>query len=139
MAKNRPEFDEPQTLEECQERMDKLVSEVRDIQTELGNKNKRGSDGKRLSSKDYHEWRGRALKACRFKQEEHQFLKRWKSKYHADKLKEAYEGTDCTAVLLRLTEATRTLLREVGMEGHESETVSLDEAQAFLRAQGVQC
>ena len=141
MAKNKPgrEAEEPQTLDDCQDRMDTLVSEIREIQCELGNKNKRGPDGQRLSSKDYHEWRSRATKALRYKQEEHQFLRRWRSKYLKRKLVEANEGKDCTSILFQLCTACRNLLARSGKEGNDDIIETLEDAQGFLRSKGIEC
>jgi hypothetical protein len=98
-------------LEEALLERSKLVTEVLDIQTSLGDKNRRGPDGKRMEGKVYWDWRGKAMQALAIKQKRIVELKTQIRAHHGATTVEVagLESTDDESLLKAAYELLRTL------------------------------
>ena len=71
----------PTDLQDCQDRMNLLRSDMRNIEVQLGDRNRIDLDtGKRLAVVRYWIWRQKAQFALHHKQDEFAFLKAWQKK-----------------------------------------------------------
>lgn len=70
-------FDPPSTLEDGEARRLVLVEKASEIQTQLGDRNRMTINGRRVTSDEYWEWRGRAAVALRYVQAELRYLNLW--------------------------------------------------------------
>lgn len=71
-----PRFEKAKTVDEARQRINKLKEEAVSIQLQLTNKNKIGTDGKRLSTEIFWDWRKKAIYALNCKKSEIMFLKK---------------------------------------------------------------
>jgi hypothetical protein len=67
---------EPRSLEDAIQRRDHVLSEVQDIQDQLGDRN-RLAVGRCMADDEYWEWRGKAKTALKYKLTEYRRLKAW--------------------------------------------------------------
>ncbi len=65
------------TLEEATALKQTLVEDLQRVQLELSNKNAKGFDGRRMYSRDYHEWRQGRLETISILQRKIQHIKNW--------------------------------------------------------------
>lgn len=78
MPPSRYNFNQPNTVEEAEARRSVLIDETQDIETQLGNPDKRDpTTGERMSDQDYKTWKFQASRALAIKRAEQRFLKRW--------------------------------------------------------------
>lgn len=130
-------FKEPADYEECLIRLDELINAIQDIQADLSNKNRTDNEDKRLSEYAFQDWKQKALKALRYKEREHRFLKGWKRSYLDDKNGLA-EADGKLALAKNMYDVARKACSILGWEEVDTETRdAIDEAQVTLRAYGV--
>jgi hypothetical protein len=131
-------FEEPASVEEAEARMAELVLDMREIEVQLGDRNRTGSDGQRLSSDEYHAWRQRASVALVYKQREYQLLKRWvrnrRRRATAEVLDVAPAGAP--GLLLQAWQLLRQLSREGRVAYQEGEWGFIDSIHSYLRRVG---
>ena len=130
-------FKTPDNYDECLNRMDNLINSIQDIQTDLSDRNRTDSENRRLSEHAFHEWRKKALKALRYKEREHLFLKGWKRSYLDQKNDLA--GNDGKLALAKsMYQVAKKACSILGWEEVDTETKEeIDKAQLALRAYGV--
>lgn len=136
MGKQR--FVEPVSVEEAEWRMAELRLEMRQIEVQLGDRNRTGPDGQRLPSHEYHAWRQRASVALAYKQSEYQLLKRWvqtrRRQVVADELQ--VDPDDATSLLLQAWQLLKRLSREGRVEYEDEEWVFVDLVHRHLLHEG---
>ncbi len=74
---DRYRFDEPKTMAEAQERKRILERDVRNIERQLKDREKRDRNGRLLDKKSYLKWRKGARSSEIFKKTEQAYLKDW--------------------------------------------------------------
>jgi hypothetical protein len=70
-------FPEPTSIQEAQARLAAVAVERKELQTQLGNRNRTDPSGRRLSSQEYWTWRQKAAAALAAKEAEQAVLKLW--------------------------------------------------------------
>ena len=136
MDERKPgQFTDPQDFEDCLARMDSLLDAIRDIQAEFGNKNRTDSDGKRLSSHKYHEWKTRAQKALRYKEKEYAYLKRWKINHLRKQQEQLITAEDEVSLISRAAECIRRNMAECQFTEQDKEL--LEKLQAFCKSRNL--
>ena len=83
-------FDRPRTVQEAEERIVRLRGEVMDIECQLGDKNRQGVDGARLSQMAFGEWRQRAKWSARQRAAEIRYLQVWIARREYNRVEAAY-------------------------------------------------
>ena len=71
------DFPEPKSMDEAQTRRGIIVDEMKEIDFQLSDRDKRDGHGNRVGSVDYWRWRKTAGDAKRFKERELMKLNRW--------------------------------------------------------------
>jgi hypothetical protein len=69
---------DPKSFDDAEERIDQLVIDARLIEAQVGDRNKLGTNGERMSDIEYYQWRSRATWALAMKRGEIDFLKGWR-------------------------------------------------------------
>lgn len=137
-----PDFAQPETLDEAEERRRELTFDVQNIQSQLGDKNRTDKNGKPLSSKQYWAWKKKAQHMLNLKLDELRFIKKWIQKHRFDiehpkvEVLNAPVIEDALGHLSSVCGVLESLGEEVDLEAEERER--LDAARAFLRRAGVQ-
>lgn len=89
------EFVEPQDVPECKERMKLLLRGIRNIEKQLGDKNRNNPNGGgRLSPREYFRWRSSASSSLIYKKEEYEFLRSWLTEHRRIVLAGHYDIRD---------------------------------------------
>jgi len=92
MPPTRYQFNEPGNLYAANDRIDVLVDETQDIESQLGNPDKRNTrTGERMTDMNYRIWKYQAIRALAIKRAEQRYLKRWVMTYHIKKRTEVLE------------------------------------------------
>ena len=65
------------TVEQAMALKQTIVEDLQRVQLELSNKNAKGFDGRRMYSRDYHEWRQERLQTITILQRKIQHIKNW--------------------------------------------------------------
>lgn len=95
MPSTRYRFVEPGDLEDAEDRTGILVDETQDIESQLGNPDKKEpGTGERMTDENYRAWKYQANRALAIKRAEQRFLKRWVRAYHVAKRRQALEALD---------------------------------------------
>lgn len=74
-------FKKPETAREARERIAKLVEEIMNIESQLADKNKKDTNGRRMHPRKYMAWRKNAISALSFKSAELQAARSWLRDY----------------------------------------------------------
>jgi hypothetical protein len=111
-----------------------LVKEAMDIQAALGDRNKVGPDGKRLSDHDYHEWRRRAQYALAARQRRMHDLKEHvrKLRQQTTLVESGVSDTSDRGLLKSAYELLRKLAKE-GVDFDTQEQAQMDVFRAHLQ------
>lgn len=72
-----PTFPEPRDMDEARFRREHLLAEIREIDGQLANPTRMGSDGQPMELKEYRAWRGRAIAAAQTKRNNARLLGLW--------------------------------------------------------------
>lgn len=83
-------FDRPRTLQEARERIARLRGEILDIEVQLGDRDRKGIDGARLSQMAFSEWRQRAKWSVRQRGAEIVYLQVWIAKREHNQIEGLY-------------------------------------------------
>ena len=128
-------FDEPKSHEECDSRISELRLEVESIRNQLGSKSRRGADGERLSTKDFFQWRDKALGAKAAKSSEIRFLQDWKESQNKES---KFEKCPVSVKLLYgIMKNLKEVYEDVGWEEVTDEEQEMyDSAKEFLLKEG---
>jgi hypothetical protein len=89
-------FTEPESITDAQQRLAEIKTLRLDLQTQLGDRNRTHADGTRMSSTEYHQWRGRATRALNGAIAEQRQLQTW-IKQHLAEMKQ--EPSDPSAIV----------------------------------------
>jgi len=83
-------FDKPSTIQEARERIIRLRGEMLDIEAQLGDRDRKGIDGARLSQMAFSEWRQRAKWSARQRGAEINHLRWWIAKRERNQIEGLY-------------------------------------------------
>jgi hypothetical protein len=135
----RLRFIEPQSLAEAEERLLDIKENMRLIEAQLADRNRLTENGQRMTEREYHEWRSRAVFAKAAKTSEVARLKAWMVRYRTDADTRAAAGAEGLEVMHRLFVMCRVVNGEkVPWDAYDdSEQQTLERAKAMLRAAGV--
>lgn len=131
---NPLEYEDPPSLEEAEARREELVAAIQSIQTQLGARNRTDSNGRRLTFREYSEWRVRAAHSHAMKSAELRYVNRWikktrKSQYDAKEKK----SIDSALIIVKRMHTMIVQLKDDGVELTKDEEAQIKEAEHFLR------
>jgi len=124
-------FEEPTSPEEADSRRAELTSDVQDIQAQLGDKQRQGDDGSRLSSREYWTWKKRAQHALNQKLEELRAIKLW-IKEHRQAAGNEWPATEAVTHVYNLN-GILVEIQSDGVDLEDEAKVKIGAAQEFLR------
>jgi hypothetical protein len=110
-------FDKPMTVQEAKERIARLRGEMLDIEAQLGDRDRRGVDGARLSQMAFAEWRQRAKWSARQRGAEIVYLQVWIAKREHNQIEGLYrrmklDSESPESLLAAAYKVLRSLARE---------------------------
>lgn len=130
-------FDKPSTIQEGKERIARLRGEILDIEAQLGDRDRKGIDGARLSQMAFSEWRQRAKWSARQRGAEIVYLQLWIAKRQHNRIEAAYrrmqldpESPD--SLLAANYKVLRCLARERRVAFDEEEQAVLDATSRYF-------
>ena len=103
-----------------------LIREIRDIQYQLGDRNKLGEDGERMNYIDYAEWRRKARFAIKAKEEQLADVKKWLKDNPQPQIGMAAASDGVEEELLEVYQCATRLLAAVDLRNRALYAASLD-------------
>jgi len=131
IANTRRKWVEPYSLEEARERRLQLSDDIQGIMVQLGSLNRRSEDGRRMTAKEWDNWRQRALAAKRHKEREIGWIKSWINR-HEEQLHHVAKSGNLALVLF--FEAYAEYQREPSPETLERMEVCFEAARQKMAA-----
>jgi len=132
------EFSLPTCIEDAESRRAQLTRDVQEIQAQLGDKQRTDSDGRRLTSAQYWDWKKRAQHRLNQKLAELRAIKQWIRDYRrlsAPPLEPATVDQNLGEHLGRLV-IILDRLKEEDVDFDREETIQIEAARACLRRLG---
>lgn len=129
------EFQEPSDLEEAESRREQLLLDVSKIQAQLGSRNRTDTQGRRLRSEKYSEWRTRASHSLATKNDELRRINRWirgRKKELFEERMHHIHAHDALTLVKRMHKLI-TSLKSEGIEFSLDEEEEIQQAEEFLR------
>jgi nuclear transport factor 2 (NTF2) superfamily protein len=135
------EYTPPKTLEEASKRIVELQNEVHEICSQLSDKDKRDARGVRVSYRDYHDWRKRAIYAMESRKRELRLTKLWQKNENIRLQEEAnsrvFDDNDPGDLLFDAYNLIKEIFRSYGSDDIKpSEQERLDKYRDWLRGAG---
>lgn len=144
--KSTKEYPEPESIRECDDRMEMLFREIEDIKVQLGLQEKTDAAGRVLSPDEHQAWKERARTSLAYKEAERYFLKRWRRNYlYAVQAEEAgiFDPSDPRYYVMNFVKLTRSYIRAEMNDRDEEADELFDElrrltstAQTYLQEDG---
>lgn len=123
---------EPTTVSEAEARRLQVVGEVKQIESQLANRNRTDAEGRRFTDRQYHEWRGRAVYMLNLKTRETSALKDWLRRAQASAASDQVTSGSTEYYLEQVARILGRVLERHGLELTSVEQSLVDEAKAHL-------
>lgn len=124
-------YEEPTNLDNAEEFRVRLTGDIQIIQAQLGDRQRLGDNGKRLSSREYWLWKKDARCELNRKLDNLRAVKLWIRDNNSKKIDDGYPIGLAVRHVSNLYQLLQRL-KEEGVEMDDSEEIQISEAREFL-------